>query len=180
MPSTGVYDIAQDNSGLMWFISPTGPINYNGKEWKSFPDSLNLPSSEETKIIVLDEKIWVAGLNDTTFSVQYYVNSQWHNIEVPNANDLQSAHVSIGGIQLDNGTKFLLGISNKLLEYNVKDKIWSTDLLNGTRINSIKSYKDFCHISTSDGLYRYDYSEIKKIELPYSSFPNEVILTSEI
>ncbi len=180
MPSNSVFDIAQHPSGMMWFVTKSGPTYFDAKKWYSFPDSLNLPSSSNSKIISLDSIIWVAGFNKTAFTIQYY-KSDWKSIEIPYSTNLLNRHFSFAVINSDSGYNIVLGAENQLFIYNTTSHEWNKMDLEFT-INGIKIIDKKCYILSSDGLWLLNIGmkDIEKVSLPYEELPSTVLLSLAI
>ncbi len=176
MPSNSVYDIAQHESGMMWFITNAGPTYYDSKEWHFFPDSLELPTSNNSKIVVSDSIVWVAGLNKTNFTVQYY-NNEWVKLEVPFESKSFEKHIAFNVFKTDNNHTVIIGANSSLFIYELSQNKWSKIDTNGMSINSIHSQMGNRIICTSKGVWAMNGDSLALTNLPYSKFPSTNILT---
>lgn len=176
MPTNSIFDIAQHPSGIMWFMTKAGPVYYDTKEWHAFPDSLNLPSSYDSKIVVSDGIIWVAGLNKTAFALQYY-NGSWVNVEIPFDSNLVNSHISFNIYKTDTTHYSVIGSRNTLYVYDILQNQWTIEEIGDFSINSLHSINGQCVIASTDGLWVYQDGEIYKYALPYDVLPTKNILT---
>lgn len=103
-------------------------------------------------------------------------NSYTNQLEVINIKDLRSPYVekiypmvNPHGLGIDNGTLFICDGSAGLKIYNAKDiyKITDNAVAHYDKINAfdIIPYENTAMVIGTDGLYQYDYSDIKKIQL---------------
>ena len=154
MPSNSIYDIAQDRDGMMWFMSKAGPTYYDSKTWYTFPDSLNLPTSTNSRIRTYSDRIWVAGLNDTHLTVQYF-DGQWVEIGVP---DEVAKSTGLLFFDVDDaGDEFflVLGFKSEIHTYSSTEQVWKTvSISENLLINNIQKVDDKFLTSTNDGLYK--------------------------
>ncbi|WP_421765643.1 ligand-binding sensor domain-containing protein [Ekhidna sp.] len=176
MPSNSVFDIAQHPSGMMWFVTKSGPTYYNGQKWHSFADSLNLPSSYNSKIIISDSLVWVIGLNKTTFTFQKY-HTEWTKIAVPFPFENFDSHLSFNVFKRNNQYYCIIGAKSKLFIYDMSQDEWSQLELNNHKINNIHQLDEKWVITTSKGLYEIVNNELRIISLPYDKLPSKNILT---
>lgn len=176
MPSPGVFDITQSANGVMWFMTKSGPMYYNAKEWVTFPDSLNLPSSNNSKIVSSGNNIWVAGLSDTTLSIQYF-SDQWYKISPPFESQNLYYDISFNVCENNGAKRVLLGNKNRLWIYHTDDKTWKRFSFDGQRVNDIRTIGDQCLVTTSDGVFQYKNDTLEVFRLPYDQLPNKTILT---
>ncbi len=172
IPSNSVFDIAQHPSGVMWFLTKSGPTYYDASRWHSFSDTLLLPSSSNAKIIESDSIMWVAGLNKTDFTLQYFDNS-WHRIDVPFDSKLFNNHIAFNVFN----HYAVVGSRNQLFIYDFYNDEWSNQEIGAFNINSIHEIGDRWIITTSNGLWEYSENEFKKIPLAYDQLPSQNILT---
>lgn len=176
MPSNSVFDIAQHPSGVMWFVTRSGPVYYDAKEWTTFPDSLNLPTSAISRIVVQDSVVWVAGLNETAFTIQYY-DGRWHPITVSFHKAMLSQRVPFNVIKSEGTPTILLGLDSELHFRTTEQNEWSKLNLPGLTINDIQYINGTCFIATTNGLYEFEDHTLKKISIDYQDLPNANILT---
>lgn len=176
MPSNSVFDIAQHPSGMMWFVTKSGPAYYNGQKWYSFEDSLNLPSSYNSKIIISDTTIWVVGLNKTSFTLQKY-NTQWTEINVPYDLENFESHISFNVFKKDNRSFAVIGAKDQLLIYDETKNEWSKIEKADIRINNIHSMNDQWVITSTQGLWEIRNDNLHLVPLPYDALPSKNILT---
>lgn len=181
MPSNSIYDIGQQEGGMMWFMSKAGPIYYDSRTWYTFPDSLNLPTSANSRIRAYGDRIWVAGLNDTALTVQYYIDSEWIDIGVP---ELESALLGLMLFDVrDSGDEYvvLLGFKNSLYTYSSHGEVWERiPIPKGLLLNNIQMIDGKFLLSTTEGLYQYSHeASFEKVPLPYEQLPSEFFLNLE-
>lgn len=176
MPSNSVFDIAQHPSGLMWFVTRSGPVYYDGQRWTSFPDSLNLPSSDNSRIIVADSMVWVAGLNDTSFTIQYFDQS-WHSISIPFHPAMENQSTPFNVASFDKTSTILLGLGRELHFKNVGQSLWQKIVIPDGWVNDIIVANSSCYIATTNGLFLFKNRELQKVQIPYEKLPNANILT---
>lgn len=177
MPSNNVFDIAQHPSGMMWFITKSGPTYYDANKWYSFSDALDLPNSYNSKIVITDSVIWVAGLNQTRFTMQYFTN-EWHQINVPFEPKWFEGHIAFTVFKSDSTHQAIVGSGNSLFIYDIIQKDWSRKELGDFAINSFQLIDNKIILSTSNGLLELNGNNIEAVKLPYASFPSKNILTS--
>ncbi|MEP1032126.1 two-component regulator propeller domain-containing protein [Ekhidna sp.] len=176
MPSNSVFDIAQHSSGMMWFVTKLGPAYYDANSWYSFPDSLGLPTSYNSKIVIADSTIWVAGLNKTNFTIQYYTN-KWVKIDVPFKPNNFEDHIAFNVFKTGTTYQVIIGGQNELHVYDLLRNKWTKIETSNFSINSIHLIGEKRVISTSSGLWELKDKTLKLFNLPYSELPTKTILT---
>jgi ligand-binding sensor domain-containing protein len=176
MPSNSVFDIAQLPSGMMWFMTNSGPTHYDGRNWYSFSDSLDLPTSSNSKIIATDSTIWVAGLNKTAFTIQYYQDG-WTELKVPYDPTIFNHHIAFNVFKYGSNHHVIIGGGNHLFVYDFEQFHWSKIEIGDLFINDIHSIDEKWIISTSQGLWQLKNSSLQIVSLPYSELPSSNILT---
>lgn len=179
MPSNSVFDIAQHPSGMMWFVTRSGPVYYDGQRWTTFSDTLNLPSSANSRIVVSDSTVWVAGLNDTTFTIQYYDQS-WHSILIPFHPAMENQNTPFNVGSSDSTPLILLGLGNELHFKNQGQSSWQKMNIQDAQINDIIVIDSTNYIATTDGLFLFQNNELQKVRIPYNQLSNTNILTLNI
>ncbi len=176
MPSNSIYDIAQDKMGKMWFVTKVGPVYYDARTWHTFSDSLNLPTSTNSSIRAVGDRIWVAGLNDTSLTVQYYEGGWWDiGSPVTEVELMGRLHFDV----LDTYEDFLvfLGFKDRLFLYSSKEKSWQQIALpENLLLNNLQKIGRKFFLSTSDGLYSYHAGSLNKVSLPYDKLPSTYLL----
>lgn len=177
MPTPGVYDIAQTSNGMMWFMTKAGPTYYNTKEWITFPDSLDLPSSFNSKIVASENTIWVAGLNDTTFTIQYHERGRWNEIECPTQSHNLYHHIPFNVFRDNDEFLIIIGTRDGLKTTSSKNDNWKSIPLEKKRVNDIIITNQKCLITTSDGVFVLENDSLKLYSLPYDQFPDRDIQT---
>ncbi len=179
MPSNSIYEIDQDSTGVMWFVSSRGITNYDGQTWKLLEDSLNLfPNSEFSGIEISDDgTVWVAGQNENEFAVFYLKGQIWSSLELPKGIRSYTGFFGFCVISTDYGTTIFISILNKLYEYNEINRIWK-EIIIDPNINDILAKESIVFICTEKGLKIYDGNSIKDYDLGWD-LPNEDILTMQ-
>lgn len=176
MPSNSIYDITQDSKGLMWFVSKVGPMYYDARVWYTFSDSLNLPTSTNSGIKAVGDRIWVVGLNDTALTVQYYQDG-WTDIGVPITEVELMAQLHFDVIDDSQDFLLLLGFKDQLFSYSSKKEIWEEiELPKGLLLNNVQRIDKEFFLSTSDGLYSIRSGTLNKVLIPYDELPSSFIL----
>ncbi|MDW3193151.1 MAG: two-component regulator propeller domain-containing protein [Cytophagales bacterium] len=179
MPSNSIYDIAQDNRGMMWFVTKVGPVYYDARQWYTFPDSLNLPKSTNSLMKAVGDRIWVVGLNDTSLTVQYHQDG-WNEISVPKTEVELMERLFFDVLDTYEEYEVLLGFKTRLFSYSSKRRVWEKIALpENLLLNNIRMIGRKFLLSTSDGLYIYDSRSIQKVQLPYDELPSDFILNVE-
>lgn len=176
MPTNSIFDIAQHPSGMMWFITKSGPAYYDTKTWHTFPDSLGLPSLSNSKIIILDSTVWVTGLNKMAFTLQYY-DGKWNSIKIPFKSDLVNYHIGFDIIKSEGKYYVAIGSRNLLFIYDLTNDHWEMKDIGSMNINSIHSIDGSWIITSTNGVWEYQSGEMSKLPLPYEKFPTQNILT---
>ena len=86
LPSSTVYDVAQDSSGLMWFAPRAGVASYDGISWSVYFASDGLPGPNVLRIEVDHQgTIWaldeVAAATDTSrIYISYLKGQRWQTV----------------------------------------------------------------------------------------------------
>jgi PAS domain S-box-containing protein len=80
LPSSSVYDISQDPSGVMWFATRVGIATYDGLQWDS-PHPLPNRDNDEMAHLECDRlgRIWAASLR-SPLQVVYWEDGQMHTL----------------------------------------------------------------------------------------------------
>lgn len=179
MPSSSIYDIDQSPSGLMWFVSASGPFHYNAKQWTEFPDSLELPKSINTRISIDDQnRVWIAGTCESNFTVQLYENEEWKKINTPDElREVKNWFFGFTSLQDDDKGAVSIGHMNHLYILQKETRKWKLiDFPDETIIHNIIRTEDGKqYVATSIGLFKLDNNKIERIYLSGSELPNSNI-----
>lgn len=179
MPSNSVYDIAQAKNRMMWFMTKAGPTYYDTREWYVFPDSLNLPTSTNSRIRAHGERIWVAGLNDTSVTVQYYQDG-WNELKPPDLGEDVKGLLLFDVIESGDSFLLLLGNRSGIYTCSSNNPSWrEVALPKGNTVNNIQVFNNRFYISTSIGLFAYEQNQLNKVPLSYSQLPSTYFLSVE-
>ncbi len=176
MPSNTVFDIAQHPSGMMWFITKSGPTFYDTKVWNPFSDSLGLPTSSNSQLAIPNDTVWVAGLNKSAFTIQYYADDKWSVLETPFKDIIRNNQIEFEVVSDGQEAYVLLGSSDKLHVYDFGNGKWSEYNLSGAHINNIQYFNGIITIGTSNGIFKFKDHSIQSLPLPYSEIPNRNVL----
>jgi len=160
LPSSTVYDIAQDSLGRMWFATRNGVTAYDGFEWKIFPVQDALLTASCFKIRV-DEKgiIWILAdaseLRVAFLKTENQDSVRWVPITPPNITEPIGKPSAFHVSYQKNALHILIGTRDSGL-YQYYNSRWKhiskkQGLLNN-RINGIARQKDKFYIATDDGL----------------------------
>lgn len=160
---------------MMWFVTKAGPAFYNANSWFSFPDSLDLPSSDNSKIVIENGIVWVAGLNKTAFTIQHY-SGVWSKLEFPFKSTDFTRHIAFNVFSSGGKSFVILGVNRTLYICDVEKESWEKIDLENT-IYSIHSINDAQILCTSNGLFEMKDGRIEPLQLPYHQLPNRQILT---
>lgn len=178
MPGNSIYDIAQDQNGMMWFMTKAGPAYYNTRTWVVFPDSLNLPNSTNSRIRASGNRIWVAGLNDTAITIQRYHEGDWVKVSTPEVGRDPMGILLFDLIDQGDEYLLLLGFKDALYVYSSQDHSWHLVFLpDGMVLNNIQTIDGRLLVSTTIGLYEYKADELQRVPLPYDALPSPTILS---
>jgi len=175
MPANSIYDITQAPDGVMWFLSSKGIFTYNSAEWYLFPDSLNLPSSEDSRLLLgEDSTIWVAGRHTKDLEIRYYKNNEWNKFELPVEINPINHFFAFSVIKSKSRNKILIGHYNKLYTIDIQSKDFKTyELENENFIYDIlcDNINDQVLLSTKYGLYELSDS-VKALEEINAQIPD--------
>lgn len=175
MPSNSVFDIAQTSSGVMWFITKSGPAYYDASEWHYFPEKNDLPSSIQGKIIATDEVIWVAGMNKREFTLQYFAEGKWSSLTPPFQTTTPNEPFSFQVVSSGDSHDVFMGSGSTLYLLNSTDLNTEQHDLQ-ENIYNIRKINQQILISTDGGVWEYSDGSPRKINLPYQELPNTKIL----
>ncbi len=178
MPSNSVYSIAQADNMVMWFITSRGVTTYDASEWYLFPDSLGLPFTEHSYIQNDSAgRIWVAGYNKESFTIQFYYNNKWAQVKTPDSWPDGRASFSFRTV---NGEVFL-GLKNQLYRLNDDRSAWETSELSvggkEALINNLVNINGDLYITTEEGIFELKEGKVAYSELNEFALEDRNILT---
>ncbi|GAA5033241.1 hypothetical protein GCM10011506_25200 [Marivirga lumbricoides] len=159
LPTNTIYDITQGTDGIMWFATSKGVVNYNSLHWQLFSDSLELPNSSFSFIESLnDGSIWIAGQNNQSFVIKYFLADEWHAVNLDN--DIEIREKFSFDVIKNDGDGYKIILCNKYDAYllNTSEKGYKEiNLSNDSscRINAVTFKKGKIYFSTSKGLLTY-------------------------
>ena len=160
MPTNAIYDITQSDDGIMWFATSKGIVNYNSLDWTLFADSLELPNTPNTVITpTKDGAMWVAGQNNTSFVVKYYLNNLWHEVTIDGLPKIENRFTFSVKRSRDSSYSILICTGNKAYLYDtagnsLKQLILSNNMAFSINASGFKNNK--AYIATSEGLWVLD------------------------
>ena len=178
MPSSAIYDIAQDADGLMWFQSGEGPIYYDAKRWYRFPDSLALPKSPNSRLSIdTNRVIWSAGFVQNAFQIKFLEKGLWHTVVLPSDLQLKINRVFAFSHLNDPKTgQIAVGFENRLYVYNSAPDQWKEiEFSENITINNIIADEYSSWIATSGGLYELTGDQLTLIDIHDDQLPNSNI-----
>ncbi len=176
LPTSTVYDAAQDRLGQLWFSTRLGVTVYDGVSWKKYTRFDGLPTLGYSKIkIDRNGTVWVLGRSFGQPRIYYYKDKKWQKFHSLPIRDRQFVEISSFGLssgrdrpQLAVGTlKHGLYIWNgeKWLHYTARDG------LPGLCVSGIAALDGRFYVATDGGLavvadYGVDRSLGRRLKLP--------------
>lgn len=155
LPSSTVYDMAQDHQGRMWFATRSGIACYDGIVWKTYDHENGLPVQVFYQIRVdRYNRVWAA----TRFHQQvvfYLDGEQWHPLDTTfpllNGRPLSLQLTDWGG-------KTVLALAQKDDGFYLKrDQVWqkvtSDDGLTCLDVRSLSEWRGHFYLATDTGLF---------------------------
>ncbi|MEQ9280210.1 MAG: ATP-binding protein [Balneola sp.] len=178
MPTNSVYSITQAENRVMWFITSKGVVTYDASEWFLFPDSLALPLTKQSYIQNDDSgRIWVAGYNESGFTVQNYKEKEWTKVITPDSWPNNRKAFSFRAAK----KQIFLGLENQLFILNESHSEWRVkQIQSGSKtvtINDLVYLDDKLFITTNQGVYEFHDGEIIESELNNFNLRSRNILT---
>jgi PAS domain S-box-containing protein len=176
LPTSTVYDVAQDKMGQLWFSTRLGVSVYDGVSWKNHTRSDGLPSLGYSKIkIDRNGTVWVLGSSFGQPRIYYYKDNKWQKFYSLPIRESQFVEISCFGLlsgrdwpRLAVGTlKHGLYIWNgdKWLHYTVENG------LPGLCVSGVAALNGRFYAATDGGLavvadYGVDRSVGRRLKLP--------------
>jgi len=154
LPSNGIYSVAEDDLGYIWFSTDNGLVKYNGYSYKVFTASNGLPTKDVWKLY-LDKRgrLWV---HTHAYKIGYIKNDQYKTM-VTSTKIIYPIYIASD----NRNTYFLYNESNhfRLVTVDSADSITNTDLSTQSAILSPK-----CILYTRDNntFYKRDLSRGEK------------------
>ncbi|NQZ75653.1 MAG: hypothetical protein HRT61_06010 [Ekhidna sp.] len=180
MPTNSVFDIAQHHSGMMWFMTKAGPTLYDAKNWITFSDSLELPSSFNSKVFISGDSVWVAGINKKRFTINYFHNGAWNYIDPPSGPILLGSHLDFHISGSGKKSEIFVCQASNIYHYRPTEEKWTQQKITGAAILSIHEIDGSVLTCTSKGVYQWSGEEFVPFPLPYQDLPNKNTLTLAI
>ncbi|MCX6150615.1 MAG: PAS domain S-box protein [Ignavibacteriales bacterium] len=155
LPTNFVNDVAQDESGRMWFATEVGVSVYDGYSWKNFDEKDGLPNTEYYRLKI-DQKniVWVIS-SFINGNIAKYEYNKWKIssgfLSKPNSKiSVRSFDVSY----IDNIPQLCFGTTNGI--YLFKNNIWThlskEDGLLDNNVYTVKFYQGKFFICTQKGI----------------------------
>jgi len=154
----GVYSIAKDGEGLMWFSTGTGIDRYDGTSIRNY--RLFGPEEDRSHIgrfnhVVTDpeQRIWAFNVKGALFRYDPRTDSFERRIEVPNSTSPTS--MSLLGVCFSSGPLTLLYGSLGLKCYDREDnRLLGENLMPGIYVTKVVAVSDSLYaVGTADGFY---------------------------
>jgi len=164
LPSSAVYDVAQDKAGRIWFATQGGIAVFDGVQWERFSVGQGLPVSSFFKIRVDSrDRVWAVSVpGPTGVHVVLYCGGKWR--EIPKPPGKMNEEYSITAFELieyyreDKSKKqisVVLGtIDMGIFTWNGKswEQLTKKDGLLSSRVNGLVCLGDKLFAATDNGL----------------------------
>jgi signal transduction histidine kinase/streptogramin lyase/ActR/RegA family two-component response regulator len=144
LPEAMAYDVAQDNSGRMWFATRGGIACYDGVSWKTYTTADGLRQNSGLRLLVdRTGRIWVLPYFRWGVSTPHYFDgSRWQKVAGPDTGPVQEAEMAhfrvVGPEEGKNGLPVLaIGSKQHGLFLRVRDKWQHLSTANGLPGNNI-------------------------------------------
>ncbi len=165
LPSSTVYDVAQDSVGRMWFATRNGICRYDGYNWDVFNTQSGLPANDFIKIkIDKNGNVWALSV-DPLYLVFMFNGKEWKNY--PNNLDEFSRCIPVDfDIKVDSDTSIVVATSESgIIIYNKSkwNSITTKDGLSSNQINKIVIINDNIYAATLNGLSIISENRIENI-----------------
>lgn len=160
MASNRVTELAQLANGEIWMATQSGISSFDGLEWITFPDSLNiLPVSGYVKMKACpDTSLYALGFAGQGLSLSKFKKGDWQHMKLPK--DLENIPIfdrfSVGtSITQDNNLH--IGYRNKIYSFSESGWVAITlsDFPPSYRLHSLKTIGDSIFIASNHGLHLY-------------------------
>ncbi len=157
LPSSTVYDIAQDKNGIMWFVTRNGVASFDTYEWNKFlfPNNFN-PDNYNYLSIDSNNTVWVSSRLDS-ISILSLKNGKWKALPTAPGNANKNIFVtSFEMLKGGNNPEFAVGTKSTGL-FLFSDGKWknltSAGKFDFSSISALNYSHDSLYILTSHNLY---------------------------
>ncbi|MGH1365242.1 MAG: ATP-binding protein [Calditrichia bacterium] len=184
LPSSEVYDVAQDTNGTMWFGTRNGLISYDGHSWsKEYYDTMGVYRSCYMLEVDPTGKLWVTGYAGPLGGRLFYRDgNKWHEVVTPTKfipltgsnGELHDIHFT----SIDGFVSPWLAINGRGLTYLNQQNEWQAlttiDGLADNTIYSLQSDNHILFVATPGGLQKFTYNRAT------SAFDMELIIDEAV
>jgi len=162
LASNTVFDISQVPGGSILAATNRGVSKFDGTDWVSFHDSLELPNSRNTQFYQ-DTKgnVWLLGYHHSKLVLAYYDDKEWHFLPSPPDASVYRFVTDLGiDISQDQAgqQKLLISTPKGIFQFRQNSQNWSTisteALPEGVVIREIFSHNGQLHVITNSGLWK--------------------------
>ena len=166
LPGSTVYDITQDASGRMWFVTRSGITVYDGTEWTThtITDSAGIPAMEYLKIKVDHQgTLWtVVAMSGMKLRVFYFFDGNWIPLpaigmpQYPLSPNPENSGISFEVTVIKGKTVLILGTKTAGV-YLWSDNQWRRLIFDRNRpdamIHDIAAWAGRFYVATDHGLF---------------------------
>ncbi len=160
LPSNAIFDAIQADNGEMWFVTSNGITVYDAHNWTVFPDSLNLPHDQTTRIRkAADGSIWLMGLHQSTPLLCSYRSEKWTCEHLPNKLIPFSSFLFDVAVHPD-GHEILMGWTNQVYHRVSSDSAWKAypvaEVDSESGFNSIQLVDSVFYLNAMEGQFEFN------------------------
>lgn len=172
MASNRITQIAQLPDGEIWIATQEGLSRFNGINWATFSDTLQIPPGiGKVRMEVLrDSSVVIASFNTDGFMLSSYSNSNntWNEIKLPEELQRSTGDYIMAKAIGENSRNLIMGTGNKVLTYS-NDHWTSLELPMSTddRLTSMVVYGDSLFAATNKQVFLLvDNTSRKLLDIP--------------
>lgn len=178
--SNSVYQISQDSSKLLWFLTNKGIATFDGLNWNAFSSKLRLPNTRNSLIQRAGNAMIVAGEHGREIRLGIYRNKRWRFIPPPEINHSFRA-LNIAIAEQDGQLTIAFNSRNEIYLLQPSFSSWKKYVLpelfgEANPVHNLQFFRKKLWLSTEKGLYTFnsETQEVKKIALP-ASLPQNIL-----
>ena len=155
LPSSNVYSVTQDDSGLMWFATRAGVSSYDGTDWVTY-ENVGTSTKNTEGFYRWDGQshLWIVGDQFPT-SINRFEGKNWTTIETPPGIEDETEITGFAVTAGESSTAAVLGLADG--RYSVWDgSTWRTSSVGRDPITTLAIGGGSLFVGTPYGLGRAD------------------------
>ncbi len=185
LPSSFVYDVAQDSVGRIWFATRNGITVYDGTNWEVFDKYNSLPVSQFRFVRVDSHGIVWAATEASSSPVWYFDGQEWQSIPAPPESIWVGSRLTSFDITSENGETVIALVSMESGLFLYRNGAWKHFGLRygvpESGFMAVAGHDGKFYVGTNNGLYQIYNGELERLQsgkLP-SDRQNIFALTAE-